>query len=116
MFEVLEPTDIVVVGREPASVRTIDSKGKPSRDSCLAHDDGHRDTVLRVWTESDTIEYQCEEKFEIMKVEKAGWKIYDTPDNPFEQWEPRLTSQGNAACQRRKTVMGLEVGRPDSEG
>ena len=51
----------------------------------LAHDEGNRHTVLRVWTESDTIEYQCEEKFAITKVEKAGWKIHDTPDNPFQE-------------------------------
>ena len=39
--------------------------------------------MLRVWTESDTIEYQCAEPFAIVGVERAGWKIYDAPDNPF---------------------------------
>jgi hypothetical protein len=106
MFEALKPTDIVVVGREPASVRTIDSSDKPvsvnpineasraplpsgqpsrtqsTRELC-AHDDRNRDTVLRVWTESDTIEYQCDVPFEIVRVNKAGWKIYDAPDDPF---------------------------------
>ena len=109
MFEALKPTDIVVVGREPASVRAIpapsdssgvDSSGKPVSANptkeggqtasepkptrrLFAHDHHHADTVLRVWTESDTIEYQCDRRFEIVKVEKEGWKIYDAPDNPF---------------------------------
>jgi hypothetical protein len=82
MFEVLTPTDIVVVGREPASVRET----KEGRKLC-PHDDRNRDTVLRVWTESDTIEYQCDERFEIVKMERAGWKIYGSPENPFERSE-----------------------------
>ena len=76
MFEVLKPTDIVVIGREAASVRVVDKNGKPvplnasgqpaSRSTAaqrqlFAHDDRNKDTVLRVWTESDTIEYQCDE-------------------------------------------------------
>jgi hypothetical protein len=79
IFEVLTPTDIVVVGREPASVRELKEGRKLS-----VHDDHNRDTVLRVWTESDTIEYQCDERFEIVKMERAGWKIYNAPENPFE--------------------------------
>jgi hypothetical protein len=100
MFEALKPTDIVVVGRETGSVRTVDSSGgpasahattgvgqtaseeKPTR-RLFGHDDRHKDTVLRVWTGSDTIEYQCDEEFEIVKVERAGWKIYGAPENPF---------------------------------
>jgi hypothetical protein len=89
MFDVLEPTDIVVVGREPASVRTIDISDNPAEPKLtkklFPHDDCNRDTVLRVWTESDRIEYQCEREFEIVKVERAGWKIYGAPDNPFER-------------------------------
>jgi hypothetical protein len=97
MFEALEPTDIVVVANEPASVRTIDSSGEPvtsprpagqpepTRRRLFAHDDRHRDTVLRVWTESDTIEYQCDEKFEIVGMERAGWKLFGAPGNPFER-------------------------------
>jgi hypothetical protein len=101
MFDALTSTDIVVVGREAASVRTVDNSGKPvsadaTRQAGLAasepkptrrlfgHDDRHRDTVLRVWTESDTIEYQCDEEFEIVLVERAGWKIYGAPDIPFD--------------------------------
>ena len=103
MFEALNPTDIVVVGRETASVRTVDSSGKPvSADATtqahqtapeptrrlFAHDDRHRDTVLRVWTESDTIEYECDEEFEIVKVERAGWKIHGAPQDPFANARP----------------------------
>jgi hypothetical protein len=80
MFDVLKPTDIVVMGREPASVRTSDSSGK----HLGPHDDRNKNTVLRVWTESDTIEYQCDEEFAITNVARAGWKIFGAPDNPFE--------------------------------
>jgi len=99
MFDVLEPFDIVVVGREPASVRTVDSAGKPVSATAssqtaseskptrrlFAHDHNHTDTVLRVWTEADTIEYQCDVKFEIVQVERAGWRIYDAPEIPFDK-------------------------------
>jgi hypothetical protein len=78
MFEALAPIDIVVVGREPASV-----VNKERRRQLAAHDHHITDTVLRVWTEADTIEYQCDEPFEIVSVEKAGWKIHGAPDNPF---------------------------------
>jgi len=83
MFDVLQPTDIVVIGRKPASLLTVDSSGGRASRRLFAHDDGNRHAVLRVFTDSDTIEYQCEEKFEIVRVEKAGWKIYGTADNPF---------------------------------
>jgi hypothetical protein len=101
MFDVLKPTDIVVVGRETASVRMVDSSGKPvsahattgavqtasedkPRRRLVAHEHHYTDTVLPVWTGSDTIEYQCDVKFEIVKVERAGWKIYGAPENPFK--------------------------------
>ena len=95
MFEALESTDIVVVGTEPASVCLVDDSGKPvSPESpkvkaktlirkLLNHDEANRYAVLRVWTDSDTIEYQCDEPFEIVRVEKAGWKIDGTLDDPF---------------------------------
>jgi hypothetical protein len=101
MFDVLKPTDIVVMGSEPASVRVLDKDGKPvaprTADTpnsaalpgealtrhLFAHDHTHTDTVLRVWTESDTIEYQCDEEFEIVRMERAGWKLFGAPDNPF---------------------------------
>jgi hypothetical protein len=83
MFEALTPTDIVVVGREPASVRKVDIAGKPTL-RLFGHDHHHMDTVLRVWTEADTIEYRCDEEFEIVSVERAGWKIYGAPEIPFD--------------------------------
>jgi hypothetical protein len=102
MFDVLKPTDIVVMGSEAASLRLLDKDGKPvaphsadTPNSALPgeppkkrldrHDDHNRDTILRVWTESDTIEYQCDEEFEIVRMERAGWKLFDAPDNPFER-------------------------------
>jgi hypothetical protein len=114
MFEALKPTDIVAIGQEAASVRVVDENGKAvpldesgqpvprstadTRNSAVpndsptrrlfAHDDRNRDTVLRVWTESDTIEYQCDQEFEIVKVERAGWKIYGSPENIFEPDRP----------------------------
>jgi hypothetical protein len=103
MFDVLKPTDIVVVRFEPASLRVLNKDGKPvaphtadtpnsaalpgepTTKHLHAHDDRHRDTVLRVWTESDTVEYQCDEEFEIVRMERAGWKLFGAPDNPFER-------------------------------
>jgi hypothetical protein len=107
MLEALEPTDIVVVGRNAASVLTVDDSGKPVSANAkpmsanattqasqtasdakrtrklFAHDDHNSNTVLPVWTESDTIEYQCDQKFEITKIKRAGWKIYGAPEDPF---------------------------------
>ena len=103
MFDVLKPTDIVVMGSEPASLRVLDKNGKPvaprtgdapnsaarpskpTKKHLHPHDDRHRDTVLRVWTESDTIEYQCDEAFEIVQMDRAGWKLFGAPDNLFER-------------------------------
>jgi hypothetical protein len=101
MFQALKPTDIVVIGAEPASVRTEDKDGKPKPREVDAHDDRNRDTVLRVWTESDTIEYQCDEEFEIVRVEKAGWKIYGTPDDPFGNGGPYRAQQAPSARGRK---------------
>jgi hypothetical protein len=115
MFEALKPTDIVVVGREAASVRTVDNSGKPVSANAtgqagqaapepkatrrlFGHDDRHRDTVLRVWTESDTIAYECDEEFEIVRVERAGWKIYGAPEIPFDNGPlPYRSEQGTRA-------------------
>jgi hypothetical protein len=105
MFQALKPTDIVVIGQEAASVRlldensesvAVDESGQPvSRPTSEAlpsnsptrrltvHDGSHKDTVLRVWTNSDTIEYQCDQAFEIVNVQQAGWKVYGAPANPF---------------------------------
>ena len=80
MFEALKPTDIVVVGREPASVRKL----KEGR-RVFPHDEQYMVTLLSVWTESDTIDYLCDEPFAIVGVKRAGWKIYDAPENPFER-------------------------------
>lgn len=103
MFDVLKPTDIVVMGSEAASLRVLSKDGKPvaphtadtpnsaalpgepPKKHLHPHDDRHSDTVLRVWTESDTIEYQCDEEFEIVRMERAGWKLFGAPDNPFER-------------------------------
>jgi hypothetical protein len=93
MFEALKSTDIVVVGLEPASVRTVDSEGNPKKRELDPHNDRNKDTVLRVWTESDTIEYQCDEPFEIVRVEQAGWKIYGAPDDPFGIGGPYTAQQ-----------------------
>ena len=89
------------------------------------HDDRNTDTVLRVWTESDTIEYQCDEEFEIVQMERAGWKLFGAPDNPFERergetpykatkertstidadGNPNLFGSGRqASCRRRPTT------------
>ena len=117
-FEVLKPFDIVVIGQEAASVRVVDKNGKAvplhaSGDSptlrLFAHDDRHKDTVLRVWTSSDTVEYQCDRKFEIVKVERANWNIHGAPPNPFEAERGRTPYE---ATEERTTDAS---GKPKSE-
>lgn len=100
MFDLLEPTDIVVIRQQPASVRTVDEKEKPVSAEVaqqsprgltrklFAHSHEHTDTVLRVWTESDTIEYQCDEPFTIVEMKRAGWKLHGTPEDPFTNTKP----------------------------
>jgi hypothetical protein len=95
MFDVLTSTDIVVVRGEATSLRDSSEK----RELCR-HDDRNRDTVLRVWTESDTIEYQCDQQFEIVKVERAGWKIYGAPDDPFGNGGPYMAQEKPRAGQK----------------
>jgi len=111
MFDVLKPTDIVVIGSQPASVRVFNRDRKPGAHHAVdtpnsaalpgelpikrlgPHDDRSGDTVLRVWTESDTIEYQCDVPFEIVEVNRAGWKMYDAPDNPFGVGKVKYTAR-----------------------
>ena len=101
MFHALKPTDIVVVGKEPASVRVVpgqESAGGARTDQTLrltAHDDRHRDTVLKIWTESDTVEYQCAERFEIVTVEQANWRIHGAPPNLFARERGSLPYEAN---------------------
>jgi len=114
MFEALKPTDIVAIGQEAASVRVVDKHGKPvslntakkpgrkAKRRLFGHDDGNKDTVLRVWTKSDTIEYRCEVPFTIVAVEKAGWKIHGSADNPFANKKPYKAQQ----------VEGTKGGKP----
>ena len=82
----------------------------------VSHEEHHADTVLRVWTESDTIEYQCDEPFEIVRVERAGWKIYDAPDNPFGFGEVKYIAQERKSDTDKKPDMGLDVRPPAGEG
>jgi hypothetical protein len=91
LFNELKPTDIVVMRGEPASLR-----GKGPARRLFTHDGGHRDTVLRVWTGSDTIEYHCDQPFTIVKVEKAGWKLHGTPAHPFDREPPYEAVKGDA--------------------
>jgi hypothetical protein len=89
MLQALKPYDIVAVGNEAASVRKVpgqESAGGTRTEQTfrlMAHDDRHRDTVLKIWTESDIVEYQCAEKFEIVTVEQANWRIHGAPSNLF---------------------------------
>jgi hypothetical protein len=90
MFDVLKSTDIVAIGKEAASVREVDEQetaggGRTRRKRLQLHNDRHKDTVLRVWTNSDTVEYQCDEKFEIIEVAQVNWKIDGAPPNLFEE-------------------------------
>lgn len=99
LFEVLKPTDIVVVGREPASVRETGLARQ-----LMAHDHHHPDTVLGVWTESDTIEYQCDEPFAIVGVNRAGWKIHGAPENPFGLGDVEYIAQERRRSANEKPI------------
>ncbi len=99
LFEVLKPTDIVVVGREPASVRETGQARQ-----LMAHDHHHMDTVLGVWTESDTIEYQCDEPFAIVGVNRAGWKIHGAPENPFGHGDVEYIAQKRRRSANEKPI------------
>jgi hypothetical protein len=109
MFDALKPTDIVAVGHEAASVRVIQDPGTPGTSpraanqppptrGLYAHNAANHDTVLRVWTESDTIEYHCDQAFEIVRVERTGWKIYGAPENPFGGTLPYRARQSDTAA------------------
>jgi hypothetical protein len=100
LFEVLKPTDIVVVGREAASVREETGQAR----QLVAHDHHHTDTVLPVWTESDTIEYQCDEPFTIVGVKRAGWKIHGAPENPFGLGEVEYIAQERTSDPDAKAI------------
>lgn len=80
----LKPTSIIVIHDEPASFLP--------NDTLIAHDPrGHRETILRVWTESDRIEWQSDRLFKIVKIDKAGppaVTISDAPKDPFYSGMP----------------------------
>ena len=93
MFDALKPTDIVAVGKEAASVRVVpgqESVGGVRTQQTRKldeHNERHRDTVLKVWTESDTVEYQCEKEFAIVGVKQVN-RIDGAPANLFERSGP----------------------------
>jgi hypothetical protein len=78
LVDVLESTDIIVIDGKPASLTALGAVRR-----LKAHDHHDKRTVLRVWTESDTIEYQCDEEFAIVRVEQAAWRLFGAPDHPF---------------------------------
>src|SRR5262249_4644048 len=84
----LKPTSIIAVRDKPASFVTVGPNQK-----LVSHDpSGVRETVLHVWTESDTIEWQSDRPFEITRVAKAGPPQRGTqdtaPENPFKSGFP----------------------------
>jgi hypothetical protein len=57
----------------------------------VQHDDAIRHAAIRVFTESDVIEWECNEAFTIESTEKADhpiWQKNGTPDNPFYTGPP----------------------------
>jgi hypothetical protein len=52
----------------------------------VPHDEAIRHAAIRVFTESDVIEWECDQAFEIASTKKAEhpiWQKDGTPDNPF---------------------------------
>ena len=89
-----------------AGISPARSIARERRRRLVAHDDCHSDTVLRVWTEADTIEYQCDVPFEIVQVERAGWRIYDAPEIPFDEKGRCPTARSESNVPRTETRSG----------
>jgi hypothetical protein len=117
MFEALEPTDIVAVGKEAASVRVVagqESVGGVRTQQTRElneHNERHRDTVLKVWTESDTVEYQCEKEFAIVGVKQVNRIIDGAPGNLFERDGP-LPYEARKPDEARKPATTGPAGNP----
>jgi len=85
----LEPTSIIVVRDQATSYTNVAPRNKPPDMKLLRHDpNGHKETVLRVWTESDRVEWQAAQAFEITNIQKApapGFQAAGAgvPANPF---------------------------------
>jgi hypothetical protein len=85
----LGPTSIIVVRDQPTSYTNVAKRGQPTVMKLLRHDpNGHRETVLPVWTESDRVEWQSVQAFEIVGIQKAprpGFQAAgaSVPANPF---------------------------------
>src|SRR2546422_2985812 len=73
VHEELVPTSIIVVRDQPTSyTKVVVKRGQPPVLKPLRHDPkGHRETVLQVWTESDRVEWQFAQPFEITQIQKA---------------------------------------------
>ena len=74
----LDATSIIVMRGQPANFH---------RDKLIRHNPaGARETVLKVWTESDVIEWQSDRPFAIVTIEKAeppAPSVASAPKNPF---------------------------------
>jgi len=85
----LGPTSIIVVRDQPTSYTNVAKRGRPTVMKLLRHDpNGHRETVLPVWTESDRVEWRFAQPFEIVGIQKAPLPGFQAagagvPANPF---------------------------------
>jgi hypothetical protein len=73
---------IIVIGDKPATFLN---------GTLVPHNAAIAEAVIRVWTESDTIEWMSEQAFAIVSTQKADHPIWDrpgTPNDPFHTSPP----------------------------
>jgi hypothetical protein len=72
----------------------------------VAHDMAIKHAAIRVYTESDQIEWECDRAFTIASTEKAHnpiWYQPGTPDNPFYAGPPFVAECGSDTRYRARS-------------
>jgi hypothetical protein len=112
----LGPTSIIVVRDQPTSYTNLAKQGQPPNLKLLRHDpNGHHETVLPVWTESDRVEWYAAQPFEITNIQKApvpGFQSATAPSNPFyDPVTPYLAKEASG-----RYVVQTSTARRESNG
>ena len=74
----------------------------------VPHGSAIQEAAIRVYTESDVIEWESDQAFTIVSTEKSHnpiWHQGGTPDNPFHSGPPFVSSSGNGAYHRARSSM-----------
>ena len=112
-------TAVIVVG---------DKAGTFLNGTLVPHDQAIKHAAIRMYTESDQIEWECDQAFEIVSTEKAHQPIWyqpGTPDNPFLTGPPFMgecgsdtryrarSSQTSAAANGQQYKVTIRIGGRD---